>query len=194
MSYYLTPDSNIENSTPTPKLLQNTTYKTRCNSLSCMFFFIGYIVGGGLIILMIFLYIKKKEKSLIFILIFLIVWTLGFTCGGGLLPFYISFNINSFLGIIQIKTIKLYCCFNKTKKIQINDIQKILIDKDNKVNYKINNRQVDAIEVIFKLQNEREIIGCSGIINSNDESNKIYHFLRNSLPQNILIEGNLVNL
>ena len=136
----------------------------------------------------------KKEKSLIFVLIFLIFWTLGFTCGGGLLPFYISFNINSFLGIIQIKTIKLCCCFNKTKTIQINDIQKILIQKSNKVIFKNNNRQVDTIEVIFKLQNEREIKGCSGIININNESNKIYHFLRNSLPQNILIEGNLVNL
>ena len=54
MSYYLTPDSNIENSTPTPKLLQNATYKTRCNSLSCQFFFVGYIVGVGFMILLIF--------------------------------------------------------------------------------------------------------------------------------------------
>ena len=157
-------------------------------------FFIGYIVGGGLIILMIFLYIKKKEKNLIFVIIFLIVWTLGFTCGGGLLPFYISFNINSFLGIIQIKTIKLYCCFNKTKTIPINEIQKVLIQKDNKVNYQVNDRQIDAIEVIFQLHNQSEIKGCSGLINSNNESYKIYNFLRNSLPQNILIEGNLVNL
>ena len=193
MSNYLTPDSNIEN-TLTPKLLQNATYKTRFNRLLCMFFIANYIVGGGFIFSQIFFYIKIKEKFLIFVLIFLIVYTLGITCFVNLLPFYVSFNINSFLGIIQIKTIKLCCCFNKTKTIQINDIQKILIQKNNKVIFKNKNRQVDTIEVIFKLQNEREIKGCSGIININNENNKIYNFLRNSLPQNILIEGNLVNL
>ena len=144
---------------------------------------------------MIFIYIKQRDNNIIYVIFFLILWTLGFTCGGGgALPFYISFNINAYSGIIEIKTIKLYCCFNKTKTIIINEIQKVLIQRDNSVKYEVNGRQVDAIEVIFVLNNESEIKGCSGIINSNNESNKIYHFLRNSLPQNILIEGNLVNL
>ena len=194
MSYYLTPDSKNENFTSTPNELKNVTYKTSCSCIACLFFFVGVIVGGGLIIFMIILYIKEKEKKLIYVIIFLIVWTIIFTCGGGSIPFYISFNINTYLGIIKVKTIKLYCCFNKTKTIQINDIQKVLIQKDFKVKYVINGRPVDAIEVIFKLNNEREIKGCSGIMNSNNESNKMYNFLRNALPQNIPIEGNLVSV
>ena len=186
MADLLTPDSNIE--TSTPQKLQKNTYKTRFNILSCIFFLVGIVLGGGTIIFINFNYIKRSDKNIIYI--FLFIFAIMFTCVGGNLPLYISFHIDTYIEIIKVKTVKLFFCFNKSKKIQINDVQKIIIQKDVSVKYVINGKQVDAIEVIFKLNNESEIKGCSGVFNTNNECNKIYNFLRFSLPENILVEGN----
>ena len=108
MLYHLTSDNKNENLTPTPNQPQKVTYKTRCNILAFVFFFTGFIVGSGIIIAGIFIYKSTKEKDLILLIFFFIIWTLIFTCvGGGCLHYYISFNINTYLGIIEVKTIKL---------------------------------------------------------------------------------------
>ena len=193
MSFHLTPESKNEDLTPTPNLLQNVTYKTRCNIFAFVFFFAGFIFICLIIIGGIYMYLYQKEKNFL-LLIYIFIISLIATFVGGCQHFYYSLNINTYLGIIKVKTIKLYCCFNKTKTIIINEIQKVLIQKDNSVRYEINGRDVDAIEVVFVLHNESEIKGCSGLINSNNECYKIYNFLSNSLPQNIPIEGNLVNV
>ncbi len=185
MLYHLTPESINENLTPTPNQLQNVTYKTGCNSFAFVFFFTGYIFSSMMVFFSIFIYITQKAKIVLILFLFAVFWILIFTCIGGYWQtYYISFNINTSLGIIKVKTIKLYFCFNKTKKILINDLQKVLIQ------WHIRNR-FNGIEVVFVLHNESEIKGCSGILFYNSEINGIYNFLRNSLPQNISIERNI---
>ena len=185
MLYHLTPESINENLTPTPNQLQNVTYKTRYNCFAFIFFFTGFIFSSIMIISSIFHYISQKDKTVIIIFLLAVIWILIFTCIGGYWQnYYISFNINTSLGIIKVKTIKIYCCFNKIKKILINDLQKVLIQRDNSNK----GSTINGIEVVFVLNNESEIKGGSGIINYNNESNEIYNFLRNSLPENIPIE------
>ena len=185
MLYHLTPESINENLTPTPNQLQNVTYKTGCNSFAFVFFFTGYIFSSMMVFISIFIYITQKAKIVLILFLFAVFWILIFTCIGGYWQtYYISFNINTSLGIIKVKTIKIYCCFNKTKKILINDLQKVLIQRDNSNK----GSSINGIEVVFVLNNESEIKGGSGIINYNNESNEIYNFLRNSLPENIPIE------
>jgi hypothetical protein len=55
-----------------------------------------------------------------------------------------------------------------------------------------------AFELIFKLIDKREIKAINGLSvryenSENSEVDKVYYTLRNSLPQNIPISGNLVN-
>ena len=82
-------------------------------------------------------------------------------------------------------------CFRRTK-LQINDIQQVIVQIGDSTSYKINGIPYNAFEIIFKLNNGREVTGCSGVIDKDGESRKAYDIIRNTLSQNIKFGGNLV--
>ncbi len=184
MADNLTTNNNLY--TLTPQLLQKNTYKTHYNCLFLVSFFIGIIVGGGMMIFSIYTYIKDKNNYIIIVIIFSFIWILIFICVSGRYNLYILFSIETYIGIIKVERVKIFCCFNKKIEIQIKDVQKVIIQNDNYED--IGGSPIDAIKVIFKLNNESEIKGCSKLLNSNNESYKIYKFIRSSLPENISVE------
>ena len=192
MADNLTPNKNLE--TPIPQLLQKNTYKTPYNCTNLVFFIVGIIIGGGLMILMIYIYITEKKNSVIIFIIVIFIWTLIFNCScGGCENLYIIFSIDTYLGIIKIERVKIYRSFYEIIEIQIKNVQKVIIQKNKYERYVSNGKTIDAIEVIFKLNNESEIKACSKLLNFNNESNKIYNFIRSSLRENISVE-NLLSL
>ncbi len=65
MADNLTTNNNLY--TLTPQLLQKNTYKTHYNCLSLVSFFIGSIVGGGMIIFSIYTYLFVLVEDIIYI-------------------------------------------------------------------------------------------------------------------------------
>ena len=184
MADNLTTNNNLY--TLTPQLLQKNTYKTHYNCFSLVYFFIGIIVGGGIMIFSIYTYIKDKNNYIIIFIIFSFIWILMFACVVGRIKnLYILFSIDTYIGIIKVERVKIFYCFNKKIEIQIKDVQKVIIQNDNYEDF--DGSIIDAIKVIFKLNNESEIKGCSRLLNSNNESYKIYKFIRSSLPENISV-------
>ena len=99
---------------------------------------------------------------------------------------YLSIIVDKSQGIVLIKTKKIIPLCN-TKSIHISEIQEVIIRKDYGVT-NMDNNPVKAFELIFKLIDKREIKpinGFSGIIHENNEIDKEYSILRNSLPPNI---------
>lgn len=114
--------------------------------------------------------------------------------GGGCDPLSISIIVDKSQGIVLIKSKKIIPLCN-TKSIHFSEIQEVIFRKD----YTVSNMDdcpVKAFEFIFKLIDKREIkpiYGFSGIIHENNEIDKVYSTLRNSLPPNIPLSGELVN-
>ena len=62
--------------------------------------------------------------------------------------FWVNINISSTLGTIKITQIRICCCYNEEKIIQINEVQKII--------YTVND---GTFSINFKLSDEREVNG-----------------------------------
>ena len=74
------------------------------------------------------------------------------------------------------------CCFSKTKIYKINEIKKIIIDKDKDTEYTINDVRYDAFKLEFLMQNNQIETVFSGIIDQNNESQNAFNIFRNALP------------
>jgi hypothetical protein len=107
-------------------------------------------------------------------------------------PLTISIIVDRSQGIFLIKKKKMFPLFTK-KTIHFSEIQEIII-QNYSVN-KMNGRSFCVFQLNFKLINKRKIIGFSRTYKNseNSEVDKVFSTLRNSLPQNIPISGNLVN-
>ena len=84
-------------------------------------------------------------------------------------------------------------CFNKTIKIQIDQIKTVIVQIDHSMSYDINNVSDNAFKIIFQLKDGTNVIGCAKVINKNNEEQKVMTILRNALPQHIFFEGDSFN-
>ena len=97
-----------------------------------------------------------------------------------------SINYDKFFGAIIIKREKSLFCFNRKKKIQLNDISLIIIEsymsgEDNDIPY---------FRVKFKLKDGKEIKALSES-NGNGEGRQAFLTIKNNLPENTPFGGNL---
>ena len=177
---------NIEN--PPPSILY---YKTPYNTAKCITFFTIIIIGIFELIITLpdFMNNNKKSDILLFSLIFQVFTLVGFIFAL-ISQFYVIIKIDNNLGIIMIKQRKIICCFKKTKKIQINDIDEISIEKDCS-SYYANGKPCGSFKINILLNNGRQINVCRDAVDKYNASKKALNFLKKGLPQNILILGNL---
>ena len=84
-------------------------------------------------------------------------------------------------------------CFNKTIKIQIDQIKTVIVQIDHSMGYDINNVSDNAFKIIFQLKDGTNVIGCAKVIYKNNEEQKVMTILRNALPQHIFFEGDSFN-
>lgn len=158
-------------------------------------FFFHLTLFSLVLILIIVLAIINFQIQILFGAFFLLAFASIFLIGmGGCDPLSISIIVDKSQGIVLIKTKKIIPLCN-TKSIHISEIQEVIFRKDYGVS-NMDNSPVKAFELIFKLIDKREIkpiYGFFGIIQENNEIDKVYSTLRNSLPLNIPFSGDLVN-
>ena len=102
-----------------------------------------------------------------------------------------SITVDHYLQTVVIQSKRMCFCFSKTNIIQIGEIQQVIVQIDHTTSYNINGVYYNAFEIIFKLVNGREVRGCSGVINKNNEGARAASILRNGLPSNIPFGGEL---
>ena len=120
--------------------------------------------------------------------IFITFWGLGFMvdmCRGILC---ISIDIDPYSREIIIKTRKKCFYFGKKKVFQFNNIQKIYIKQDTSKTYEINKVHYVSFKMQILLYSNEVIDVFSEVIDKDNESNRVYEVLRESLPSSILVE------
>ena len=100
-------------------------------------------------------------------------------------------NVEPYFVIITIKDPKLFCCFNKKRKIQINQLQQVIIES-----YVSHSGEHDwnYSKIIFKLVDGKEVKGFDIMDETKKEGRNAFLILRSIIPQNIVFGGNLTYL
>ena len=169
----------------------NATYKTPCNCIVGTIVVIFFIVGIGIFSFMIATGISSGQTETILFAFIPFIFALIATILGSCISLYVIINISATLGTIIINKKKMCFCFSKQEIVQINDVQQVIVQTDYSTNYEINGVHYNAFEVIFKLVDGREVKGCSGIIDKNNEGRRAFQIIRNALPTRIVFGGNL---
>ena len=180
---------NVENS-PVPN--QIFTYKTPCNCINCLIPGILFFMGGPISILMIVLGIINDNIKIILCSFVPLIFVITAIVVGNYYTLYHSITINQFEQIVIIKSIKLCCCCNKTNVVPIDQIGRVIVQIDHSRVYRENKVTYEAFEIIFELNNGTKVIGCSGILNINNEGQKAMDILRSGLPLETYFDGDFV--
>ena len=169
----------------------NVTYTTPCNCVTGAIVTIFFIFGTTFFIVLIALAISNQDGKFVLISLFPLVFSIVATVLGIKYDLCASITVDQYLQTVVIKSKKMCCCFSKTNVIQISEIQQVIVQIDQTTSYRINRVYYNAFEIIFKLGNGREVRGCSGVINKNNEGARAASILRNALPPNIPFGGEL---
>lgn len=184
----------IDNSIPKEEQEKNNeilpskiTYSAPKFYYPCCFLCFIFIFGFGLLIIFIQQYLKGKDKTFLYGLvfpIFLIILYIGF---GLNYNYSFSITIDGNSEMIYVKITKMFCLICKSKKIPINNISYITYGTDyssicvlNRVNYYwfyIDFVYFDGKKISFKTL----------IKNITEEKNKLFNILKSSLPNHIEI-------
>ena len=140
---------------------------------------------------MIALAISNGDGKFVLISLFPLVFSIVATVLGIKYDLCASITVDQYLQTVVIKSKKMCCCYSGSNIIQISEIQQVIVQIDQTTSYRINRVNYNAFEIIFKLVNGREVRGCSGVINKNNEGARAASILRNGLPSNIPFGGEL---
>ena len=140
---------------------------------------------------MIALAITNGDGKFVLISLFPLVFSIVATVLGIKYDLCASITVDQYLQTVVIKSKKMCCCYSGSNIIQISEIQQVIVQIDQTTSYQINRVNYNAFEIIFKLVNGREVRGCSGVINKNNEGARAASILRNGLPSNIPFGGEL---
>ena len=169
----------------------NASYRTPCNCIMGTIVVIFFLCGVGVFSMMFFIGISSGELGIIFSAFIPLIFAVVATVMGTVCSLYYSINVEAAFGTITIYKKKMCFCCNKKETIQVNELQQVIVQTDYSTNYEINGVHYNAFEIIFKLNDGREVKGCSGVIDKNGEGRRAFVVMRNALPQNIAFGGNL---
>ena len=176
-------NSNCEN--PSSKL----TYRSPIIYQMSIIFVICFIIGFGLSCFIIYISIHNKKFKFLFYLICSFMFLIISVVIGIKFNFYLNIKIDTDLGIVYIKTIKLFFFNKKSNKIEIKNISQVSIIIDPLKHFQINYEHYDCFKIIFKLLDGKEISGNTLVKEPFIEGNKVYDILKISLPKNIEINN-----
>ena len=169
----------------------NVTYTTPCNCIIGAIVTVFFIFGTTFFIVLIALAISNQDGKFVLISLFPLVFSIVATVLGIKYDLCASITVDQYLQTVVIKSKKMCCCYSGSNIIQISEIQQVIVQIDQTTSYRINRVNYNAFEIIFKLVNGREVRGCSGVINKNNEGARAASILRNTLPPNITFGGDL---
>ena len=183
--------NKIKNKNKNKKTKNDVTYETPCNCIIGFIVVIFFIVGICLFSIILSNGISKGQSKTIIIAFIPLTFVIIAIILGSVISLYFIINISATSGIIIINKKKVCFCFSKQEVLQINDLQQVIVQTDNHCHHTINGKRYNSFEVIFRLSDGREVIGCSGIMNKDCEGRRAFQFIRNALPPRIVFGGNL---
>ena len=169
----------------------NATYKSPFFSTLCFIVIFIFLFATAFGSIMIVGAVKGEYKMMLAGLIVSLILYLSIFLAGSLINVNSIITIESSLGTVKIIRRKICCCFNRRYTININEIRLVIVQTDNRMTYKSGKNTINCFEIIFQLNNGREIKGCSGAIDENGEARKAFLTIRNALPSSIPFTGDL---
>ncbi len=184
--------SSINRDTIDVNFIGRITYKIPYDNFlhiwTIAFFIFGF--GGSGILFLIYFTLQNTELyACYFPLIFIIV---SIFVGSFMSP-YRAIDIDNTSGTVTLTKAKVFSCFNKNEKIQINEIKQVVVKTDPKVTYKFMKGTYNSFEVIFILSNGKQVKGCSGELDKNGEGRNCFSIIKKALPPKVTFSGNLTN-
>ena len=180
------------NQTYSPNIMfPNVTYSTPCNCVIGCVISGFFLIGTFMFITIIALGISNEDTTLVLVSLFPLIFTIVSIILGIRHDLCSSITVDHNLQTVIIKTKKMCFCFSKSNIIQINEIKEVIARIDHSTHYNINGVYFNAFEIIFQLVDGRQVIGCSGVINKNNEGIRAASILRNAFPPNITFSGEL---
>ena len=172
---------------------KDNIYYTHFHFNILIFFIICFILCSIISVWFFIIYLGGNESFLYYSIIPLII-LLFITIITSFYPLFSKIVVDITNNLITIVHIKILFCLNKYLYIKFDDIEMVSIEKNTKVNYKINGDNYDAYNLIFKIKKDKKIIAMDSEIDNNFESQKLFEFLRDELPKNIPISSDLITI
>ena len=172
---------------------KDNIYYTHFHFNILIFFIICFILCSIISVWFFIIYLDGNESFLYYSIIPLII-LLFITIITSFYPLFSKIVVDITNNLITIVHIKILFCLNKYLYIKFDDIEMVSIEKNTKVNYKINGDNYDAYNLIFKIKKDKKIIAMDSEIDNNFESQKLFEFLRDELPKNIPVSSDLITI
>ena len=172
---------------------KDNIYYTHFHFNILIFFIICFILCSIISVWFFIIYLDGNESFLYYSIIPLII-LLFITIITSFYPLFSKIVVDITNDLITIVHIKILFCLNKYLYIKFDDIEMVSIEKNTKVNYKINGDNYDAYNLIFKIKKDKKIIAMDSEIDNNFESQKLFEFLRDELPKNIPVSSDLITI
>jgi len=172
---------------------KDNIYYTHFHFNILIFFIICFILCSIISVWFFIIYLDGKESFLYYSIIPLII-LLFITIITSFYPLFSKIVVDITNDLITIVHIKILFCLNKYLYIKFDDIEMVSIEKNTKVNYKINGDNYDSYNLIFKIKKDKKIIAMDSEIDNNFESQKLFEFLRDELPKNIPVSSDLITI
>ena len=172
---------------------KDSIYYTHFHFNILIFFIVCFILCSIISVWFFIIYLDGNESFLYYSIIPLII-LLFITIITSFYPLFSKIVVDITNNLITIVHIKILFCLNKYIYIKFDDIEMVSIEKNTKVNYKINGDNYDAYNLIFKIKKDKKIIAMDSEIDNNFESQKLFEFLRDELPKNIPVSSDLITI
>ena len=172
---------------------KDNIYYTHFHFNILIFFIICFILCSIISVWFFIIYLDGNESFLYYSIIPLII-LLFITIITSFYPLFSKIVVDITNDLITIVHIKILFCLNKYLYIKFDDIEMVSIEKNTKVNYRINGDNYDAYNLIFKIKKDKKIIAMDSEIDNNFESQKLFEFLRDELPKNIPVSSDLITI
>ena len=168
-------------------------YYTQFNFTVFIFFIVIFVLCSSVTIIFFILYLDGNEKIFfyIFIPLGILVLILIIT---SFFPLFSKIIVDIPNESIIIKKFTILICLNKTNYINLKEIEKVSIEKNTKVHYENNGTVYDGFNLVFIINKDKVINGLIGEIDKNFESQKLFDFLRESLPSDIPVSSDLMEI
>lgn len=186
-------NQNINNKKIMDKENEENIYYTQFNFTIFLFFVIFFVLCSAISIGLFIIYLNGKSEYIYYIIIpigifiFCLIITSFF-------PLFTKIIVDIRNELIIIKHFTILFCLNKTNNINLREIEQVTIEKNTNVHYEMNGVGYEGYNLVFIVNKGKEIKVLEGEIDKNFESQKIFDFLRESLPKDIPISSDLMEI
>ena len=167
---------------------EKNIYFTQFNFKLFLLFLLFFVSCSALAIWLFIIYLDGKDEYIYYIIIPIIILTFGAIITS-FFPLFTKIIIDIENDLIIFKDIKILFCLNKTNSLNLSEIEQVIVEKNTNVHYEMNGTKYDGFNLVFKMKKDKELRVLNGEEDKNFESQKIFDFLRETLPKNIPVSS-----